>query len=457
MWKILVPLAILLLVVFIQLMRVEGFIDPACVRKPGAYSVSCTDGTVLDPQGAAVPSTCGYGVNITGVITDPTGGICGSVPFACKGWAFNGSGVWTNFNLVSNTSTASTTGVGNRGTGGASIYGYSGSYLGNPDVDTGSIDSQLGTTWGGYIGTTPNFSTTPTTIWTAASCPSGTKAQGPNGFYCTDGSTPTCPTGYAFKAQQGDSCYNKSKLAVPICPTGTTFNPMTMLCSNGSTPTCPTGWTFAGGAGMCMNTSGTAAPPTTAATTTAGTTTAGTTAGTTTAGTTAGTTAAGTTAGTTAGTAATTTAATTILPPTTTSDASGNSVSTVGTGTINLSLSDLITLFGSTISGTSAPPVAPLTPPTPANNPTASTTAGQDFYNQFRPMLLDDINTAVKAQMGTTASATTGITTTTTGTDTTACSPSIQQGNDFSTAQNNLQYNQEYIRKDSIPCYACNL
>lgn len=425
MWKILVPLAILLLVVFIQLMRVEGFTDPACVRKPGAYSVRCTDGTVLDPQGTAVPSTCGYGVNITGVITDPTGGICGSVPFACRGWAFNGSGVWTNFNLVSNTGNASTTGVGNRGTGGTSLYGYSGSYLGDVDVDTGSIDSQLGTTWGGYIGTTPNFSTTPTTIWTAATCPSG-KTQAGQARLCTDGSTPTCPTGYAFKAQQGDSCYNTSKLALPICPTGTTFNPMTMLCSNGSTPTCPTGWTFAGGAGMCMNTSGTAAPPTTTTTTTA--------------------------------------AATTILPPTTTTaattattttDASGNSVNTAGTGTINLTLSDLITLFGSTISGTSAPPAAPLTPPTPANNPDASTTAGQDFYNQFRPMLLDDINTAVKAQMG--AGTTGGTAGTGTTTTTTACSPSIQQGNDFSTAQNNLQYNQEYIRKDSIPCYACNL
>jgi hypothetical protein len=73
-------------------------------------------------------------------------------------------------------------------------------------------------------------------------------------------------------------------------------------------------------------------------------------------------------------------------------------------------------------------------------------------------MLLDDINTAVKAQMGAASTGGTGGTTADiTGTDTTACSPSIQQGNDFSTAQNNLQYNQEYIRKDSIPCYACNL
>jgi hypothetical protein len=71
-------------------------------------------------------------------------------------------------------------------------------------------------------------------------------------------------------------------------------------------------------------------------------------------------------------------------------------------------------------------------------------------------MLLDDINTAVKAQMGAVSTGGTGGTGGTT-TDTTACSPSIQQGNDFSTAQNNLQYNQEYIRKDSIPCYACNL
>ena len=343
MWKILVPLAILLLVVFIQLMRVEGFIDPACVRKPGAYSVRCTDGTILDPQGADVPSTCGYKPNITGVVTDPTGGICGSVPPDCKGWAYNGSGVWTNFNLVSNTGNPAKKGVGNRGTGGASLYGYSGSYLGNVDVDTSAVSAQLGSTWTGYSGTKPSFSTT------------------------------------------------------------------------------------------------TAAKPATAATTT-------------------------TTTGTAAGTTTGTTAAkpiTTILPPTTTTDASGNTVNTAGTGTINLSLSDLITLFGSTISGTSKPPGAPLTQTTTANNPAASTTSGQDFYNQFRPMLLDDINTAVKAQMGAVSTGGTGGTggtgTGETTTDTTACSPSIQQGNDFSTAQNNLQYNQEYIRKDSIPCYACNL
>jgi len=332
MWKILVPLAILLLVVFIQLMRVEGFTDPACVRKPGAYSVRCTDGTVLDPQGAAVPASCGYTPNITGVVTDPNGGICGSVPPACKGWAFNGSGVWTNFNLVSNTANAATSGVGNRGTGGASLYGYNGSYLGNVGVDTSAVSSQLGSTWTGYTGTTPSFTTTPTTT------------------------TPTTTTASATTATTAAA---------------------------------------------------TAASP-----------------------------------------------ATTILPPTTTTDASGNTVNTAGTGTINLSLSDLITLFGSTISGTSKPPGVPMTP---ANNPAASTTTGQDFYNQFRPMLLDDINTAVKAQMGAASTGGTGGTATTTGTDTTACSPSIQQGNDFSTVQNNLQYNQEYIRKDSIPCYACNL
>ena len=224
MWKILVPLAILLLVVFIQLMRVEGFIDPACVRKPGAYSVRCTDGTILDPQGADVPSTCGYKPNITGVVTDPTGGICGSVPPACKGWAYNGSGVWTNFNLVSNTGNPAKKGVGNRGTGGASLYGYSGSYLGNVDVDTSAVSAQLGSTWTGYSGTKPSFSTT------------------------------------------------------------------------------------------------TAAKPTTAATTTA-----------------AGTAAAGTATGTTAAKPTTT-----ILPPTTTTDASGNTVNTAGTGTINITVTDVV-------------------------------------------------------------------------------------------------------------------
>ena len=330
MWKILIPLLLLLAVVFIQLRRVEAFTDPACVRKPGAYSVRCTDGTVLDPQGMAVPSTCGYTPNITGVITDPNGGICGSVPAACKGWAFNGSGVWTNFNLVSNTASVNTNGVGNRGTGGLSTGGYTGSYLGNPAnylLNTDSINSQLGSIWGGYSGTIPTFGTSGTT------------------------------------------------------------------------------------------------------TTTPGTTTPGT---------------------------------TTVLPPTTTTttittrdasgnsvDASGNAVPTASSGLINLTLADLIALFGSTATGTSAPPKAA----TPSNNPATSTTAGQDFYNQFRPMLLDDINKAIEAK-ATTAPASAA--TATTEADT-SCSPSLQQGTDFSTAQNNIQYNQEYIRKDSIPCYACSL
>jgi hypothetical protein len=128
-------------------------------------------------------------------------------------------------------------------------------------------------------------------------------------------------------------------------------------------------------------------------------------------------------------------------------DASGNAVSTRGSGTINLSLADLITLFGSTATGTPAPPA--VTPP--SNNPLASTTAGQDFYNQFRPMLLNDINKAIEAK------ATAAPPVPVTVEEDASCSPSLQQGTDFSTAQNNIQYNQEYIRKDSIPCYACSL
>lgn len=324
MWKILIPLLLLIVVVLIQLRRVEAFTDPACARKPGAYSVRCTDGTVLDPQGTAVPSTCGYLPNITGVITDPNGGICGSVPAACKGWAFNGAGVWTNFNLVSNTGTAaSTQAAGNRGTGGLSTGGYTGSYLGNVDVDvdTSAVSSQLGNQWGGYSGTKPTFDT-------------GTGAT----------------------------------ILPPTTTTTSTTNTTSTTDASGNT-----------------------------------------------------------------------------------TDASGNTVSTSGQGMINLSLSDLIKLFGSTATGTSAPPSAPATP---SNNPAASTTAGQDFYNQFRPMLLDDINKAIQAQAATTPTTTT---TTTQSTDSTSCSPSLQQGTDFSTAQNNIQYNQEYIRKDSIPCYACSL
>lgn len=322
MWKILIPLLLLLAVVFIQLRRVEAFTDPACVRKQGAYSVRCTDGAVLDPQGIAVPSTCGYRPNITGVVTDPNGGICGSVPAGCRGWAFNGAGVWTNYNLVSNTGTTNTTrGVGYRGTGGLSTGGYTGSYLGNVGFNPSGISAQLGSLWGGYSGTT--------------------------------GTTGT---------------------------TGTILPPTTG------------GLTIRDASGNIVDASGN------------------------------------------------------------TVDASGNSVTTRGSGTINLSLADLITLFGSTATGTSAPP--PAAPS--SNNPAPSTTAGQDFYNQFRPMLLDDINKAIEtktsAQAPVVAPAPVIITE-----DDANCSPSLQQGTDFSTAQNNIQYNQEYIRKDSIPCYACSL
>jgi hypothetical protein len=332
MWKILIPLLLLLAVVIIQLRRVEAFTDPACVRKQGAYSVRCTDGTVLDPQGTAVPSTCGYTPNITGVVTDPNGGIAGSVPAACRGWAFNGAGVWTNFNLVSNTGTANTTrGVGNRGTGGLSSGGYTGSYLGNVGFNPSGISAQLGSLWGGTTGVT-----------------GGTGVTGTTGV-----------TGV----------------------TGVTGTTRTLL------PPTTGGLTLRDASGNVVDASGN------------------------------------------------------IL------DASGNTVSTRGSGTINLSLADLITLFGSTATGTPTPPA--VTPP--SNNPIASTTAGQDFYNQFRPMLLDDINKAIEAK------ATTAPMMPVTVEEDASCSPSLQQGTDFSSAQNNIQYNQEYIRKDSIPCYACSL
>jgi hypothetical protein len=302
----------------------------------GKFTLDTPIDKVLKPATIQILKDGGYKPNITGVVTDPNGGICGSVPAGCKGWAFNGAGVWTNFNLVSNTSTTmNRLGVGNRGTGGLSVGGYTGSYLGNIGYNPSGISAQLGNLWGGYSGTTPTFGTT------------GTAGTG---------------------------------------------------------------------------------------------TTAGTTTGT------------GTTAGTTR----------TILPPTTNAgtrrdasgnavDASGNAVTTRGTGTINLSLADLITLFGSTATGTSAPPPA-ATPP--SNNPAPSTTAGQDFYNQFRPMLLDDINKAIEAK-ATVAPAIMPVPITVE--DDASCSPSLQQGTDFSSAQNNIQYNQEYIRKDSIPCYACSL
>ena len=69
-------------------------------------------------------------------------------------------------------------------------------------------------------------------------------------------------------------------------------------------------------------------------------------------------------------------------------------------------------------------------------------------------MLLDDINKAIeaKATVAPPAPVVSAITE-----EDVSCSPSLQQGTDFSSAQNNIQYNQEYIRKDSIPCYACSL
>jgi hypothetical protein len=122
------------------------------------------------------------------------------------------------------------------------------------------------------------------------------------------------------------------------------------------------------------------------------------------------------------------------------SDNSGNN--------ITLSLTDLLSLIGSTTSSGSS------TPPPPPQQPVVIQAPGIDsqFYTSFKSELLSDVRQAVQDEMISNPLASQG----TVLEDSCIDSFSGQQGKDFLKYVPGKNPN-DYIRKDSIPCYGCSL
>ena len=134
-------------------------------------------------------------------------------------------------------------------------------------------------------------------------------------------------------------------------------------------------------------------------------------------------------------------------------DASGNPTDASGcpvkksstSNTITLTIADLLALFSASSSS------ATTTTTTPAATPAATATApsGTDFYNKIRPSLIKDIKNAVDDELDEQDGGDSGCNG--------GSSPSMMQGAELNNALKNIQYSQEFIRKDSIPCYGCSL
>lgn len=146
-------------------------------------------------------------------------------------------------------------------------------------------------------------------------------------------------------------------------------------------------------------------------------------------------------------------------------DASGNVIGNINdtgantsdaskSGLITLSLTDLLTLFGKSSTSASTSTAAESTDTSTSSTTTSSTTTNNaiDMYNQIKPSLISDISSAVRYGLSgapyTPASPVIGGG---------VCSDSSAQGAEFQSAQANMVDSNEYIRKDSIPCYGCTL
>lgn len=158
------------------------------------------------------------------------------------------------------------------------------------------------------------------------------------------------------------------------------------------------------------------------------------------------------------------------------SQTGANTAGTAKSGLITLSLTDLIALIGkssmssatTTTKGTTgvgtttgvgattgttvATAGATVAKGTTGTGVTTTTNNVIDMYNQIKPSLISDISNAVR----------TGIT----GAPYTpaapmigggVCSDSSAQGAELQSAQSTMIDSNDYIRKDSIPCYGCSL
>ena len=89
---------------------------------------------------------------------------------------------------------------------------------------------------------------------------------------------------------------------------------------------------------------------------------------------------------------------------------------------------------------------------------TAATTAtsaqsAKDFYEEIKPSLLEDIRTTISKQFA--GSPYSSLGPMSTGYD--GSSAACAQGNELSNVTRNIVDSNDYIRKDSIPCYNCSL
>jgi hypothetical protein len=157
------------------------------------------------------------------------------------------------------------------------------------------------------------------------------------------------------------------------------------------------------------------------------------------------------------------------------SQTGANTAGTAKSGLITLSLTDLITLIGkssmtsatsttkgtttgstgaTTGAGTGTGVTGTGTGATGAGVTTVATTTNNviDMYNQIKPSLVSDISNAVRT--GLTGAPYTPAAPMTGGG---VCSDSSAQGAELQSAQSTMIDSNDYIRKDSIPCYGCSL
>jgi hypothetical protein len=148
------------------------------------------------------------------------------------------------------------------------------------------------------------------------------------------------------------------------------------------------------------------------------------------------------------------------------SQTGANTAGVAQSGLITLSLTDLLTLFGKssaakvtgttgTTGATGAGTGATGAGATGTGAVTSSTTTNNviDMYNQIKPSLISDVSDAVRRGIISGAPYTPAGPVSGGG----VCSDSSAQGAELQSAQATMIDSNEYIRKDSIPCYGCSL
>jgi hypothetical protein len=170
----------------------------------------------------------------------------------------------------------------------------------------------------------------------------------------------------------------------------------------------------------------------------------------------------------------TTTTTTTTSTPSSSTSSSSSSSSSSSTGStdttstdsskITLTLADLMALYGfstasksststTTSTDTGVSGSSDTTPTATATSTGISAQTAKDFYNEIKPSLLEDIRSTISKQFAGSPYASLGPMSSGYDDSSAACA----QGNELNTAVRNVVDSNDYIRKDSIPCYGCSL